>query len=82
MTKVSLTNKFDGTKMVQKGPAPDYSMLLEMKRRGLLVKEADAAPAGRKGTGAVVDTQHTRGFTSGVVSVFAARGARLGFFRF
>jgi len=76
---VSLRNK-NG---VQKGPATDYSMLLQMKRRSILVNEANVRPAGRKGTGAVVDSQHTRGNTeSGVVPVYVARGAVLGFFKF
>lgn len=76
---VSLTNK-NG---VQKGPATDYSMLLQMKRRSILVNEARTTPSGRKGTGAVVDNQHTRGHTeSGVIPVYAARGAVLGFFKF
>lgn len=85
MPKVSLTNKLtaDGTKMVQKGPAPDYSMLLEMKRRSIMVAEAKNAPAGRKGMGAVVDNMKTRGFDNGPVkAVYAARGAYLGTFKF
>lgn len=69
--------------MVQKGPATDYSMLLEMKRRSLNVADANANSKGRKAMGAVVDNVKTRGFDNGPVKeVFAARGSRLGFFKF
>lgn len=79
MPKVSLTYKND----VQKGPAPDYSMLLEMKRRALLVSEANAVPTGRKETGPVVDSQKVRGFgDTPAVPVFVAKGAKLGFLKF
>jgi hypothetical protein len=79
MPKVSLTYESG----VQKGPAPDYSMLLQMKRRALLVGEAKALPRGEKGMGAIVDGQHRRGFNeSGVLPVYAAKGAVLGFFKF
>jgi hypothetical protein len=80
MPKVSLTYK-DG---VQKGPAPDYSMLLEMKRRHAIVADARAhGTNGRKETGIVVDGQHTRGFAEGPVTpVFNIKGARSGFFKF
>lgn len=80
MTNVVSLRYESGT---QKGPATDYSMLLQMKRRSILVNEAKTTPAGRKGTGAIVDSQHTRGNTeSGVVPVYIARGAVLGFFKF
>ena len=83
MPKVELTAELRNGKMVQKGPAPDYSMLLEMKRRSILVNEATQRPAGRKGMGAIVDGQHTRGHTdSGVMPVYAIKGAYLGFFKF
>ena len=85
MPKVSLTNKLsaDGKTMVQKGPAPDYSMLLQMKRRSILVAEAKTVPAGRKNMGVVVDNPKTRGFDEGPVKpVLITRGATLGFFRF
>jgi len=79
MPKVALTYK-NG---VQKGPAPDYSMLLEMKRQALLVSEAKQVPKGRKLMGAIVDEQHRRGHTdSGVLPVYAAKGAVLGFLKF
>jgi hypothetical protein len=65
---------------VQKGPATDYSMLLEMKRRQLVVITQNAL-AGTKYQ-PIRDGQHTRGFTSGVVSYYATRGARLSFLRF
>lgn len=83
MPKVSLTYK-DG---VQKGPAPDYSMLLEMKRRHRSVAEVqsfkDAGQNGRKETGFIVDTQKVRGSTdSPVVPVFITKGAKLGFLKF
>lgn len=79
MPKVSLTYK-NG---VQKGPAPDYSMLLAMKRQSLLVSEAKATPRGRKEMGAVVDEQHRRGHTdSGVLPVYVQKGAVLGFLKF
>lgn len=80
MPKVSLTYK-DG---VQKGPAPDYSMLLEMKRRHAIVAESTShGPNGIKNMGLVVDHQHTRGFTEGPVTpVFNLKGAKLGFFKF
>lgn len=80
-TKVSLTYE-NG---VQKGPATDYSMLLEMKRRSLQMADYTKAhgSAGRKGTGLVVDTQHERGFTEGPVNqVYFIRGATLGFLKF
>ena len=85
MPKVSLNSEYNATTktMVQKGPATDYSMLLQMKRRSILVTEATNRPAGRKATGAIVDNMKTRGHTdSGVIPVYAARGALLGFFKF
>jgi len=84
MPKVSLNAELNSAgKMVQKGPATDYSMLLQMKRRSILVNEASQRPAGRKGMGAVVDEQHRRGSTeSGVMPVYAIKGAALGFFKF
>ncbi len=79
MPKVSLTYE-NG---VQKGPAPDYSMLLEMKRRQRLVSEANASPSGRKGMGAVVDSQKVRGFNdTPVFPVYVTKGAVLGFLKF
>lgn len=71
--------------MYQKGPATDYSMLLQMKRRSLIVAEVDGRKStnGRKATGLVVDNPRTRGSTDGPVKpVYATRGAMLGFFKF
>jgi hypothetical protein len=84
MPVVSLRNELQSNgSMYQKGPATDYSMLLEMKRRNLMVIDGNANPKGRKAMGVVVDDMKTRGFDNGpVVPVLAARGARLGFFRF
>lgn len=85
MPKVSLTAELNSAgRMIQKGPAPDYSMLLEMKRRQLLVSDSRNHGAnGSKGMGVVVDHQQQRGFENGPVTpVFSAKGARLGFFKF
>lgn len=70
--------------MVQKGPATDYSMLLEMKRRSLIYSDAKAhGDNGRKGSGIVVDTPKQRGTTEGpAVPALKVRGAYLGFFKF
>lgn len=84
MPKVSLTAELNGAgQMVQKGPATDYSMLLEMKRRQLVVSDSrNHGAAGQKGMGLVVDHQQQRGFSDGPVQpVFAVKGARLGFFK-
>ena len=81
MPKESLT-KENG---VQKGPATDYTMLLEMKRRSLMGSDANGRTStnGRKGTGLVVDNTKTRGFENGpAVTVFMIRGAKLGFLKF
>jgi hypothetical protein len=80
MPKVSLTYE-NG---VQKGPAPDYSMLLEMKKRAILVADAtNHGTNGRKNTGITVDSKAGRGFTDGpVTAVWAAKGAKLGFLKF
>ena len=84
MPKVSLNAELNSAgQMVQKGPATDYSMLLQMKRRQVLVSEAKMLGiGGRKGMGVVTDTQHTRGTENGPVTpVLVARGAVLGFFK-
>ena len=85
MPKVSLNAELNSSgQVVQKGPATDYSMLLQMKRRQVIVSEAltRASVNGRKGDGIVVDDQHTRGFTDNAVTpVFIAKGARIGFFK-
>jgi hypothetical protein len=68
---------------VQKGPGTDASMLTQMKRRAVLVNEATQNTTGRKGMGAVVDSQKTRGFSdSGAIPVYVARGAVLGFLKY
>ena len=84
MPKVSLNAEINASgQMVQKGPATDYSMLLEMKKRQMLVSESTSHGSnGRKGTGIVVDTQKTRGTENGPANpVLFAKGARLGFFK-
>jgi hypothetical protein len=68
----------------QKGPATDYSMLLQMKRHQVIVAEANSRVAqnGRKGVGIVTDGPHTRGTENGPANpVLVARGAGLGFFK-
>ena len=86
MPVVSLRNELqsDNKTMVQKGPATDYSMLLEMKRRSLIYYDSkNHGNNGRKATGVVVDNVKQRGFTEGpVVPALKLRGAYLGFFRF
>ena len=82
---VSLNAKADtNNKVTQKGPATDYSMLLEMKRRSLIVSDAkNHGTNGSKATGLVVDSPQTRGFTNGpAVPALKIRGATLGFFKF
>jgi len=71
-SKVSITYE-NG---VQKGPGTDCSLLTEMKRRVTIINDSKTIPAG---TQPVVDGQHNRGFTSGVLEYYAARGASLGF---
>jgi len=61
---------------VQKGPGTDCSLITEMKRRVAVINDSKTLPAGQQ---PVVDGQHTRGFTSGVLEYYAARGASLGF---
>jgi hypothetical protein len=84
MPKVELTTKLQGGKIVQKGPATDYSMLLEMKRRQLIVSDSrNHGPAGRKATGVVVDGPQQRGTADGpAVPALKVKGAVLGFFKF
>ena len=86
MPVVSLRNELqqNGT-MYQKGPATDYSMLLQMKRRSLIVADANGRTNtnGRKATGLVVDSMKQRGFDEGAIKpVYATRGAIIGFFKF
>ena len=81
MPNVSVTYK-NG---VQKGPATDYSMLLQMKRRSLIVADVTRAhgPLGTKRMGQLADNNKSKGFTDGQITpVVYARGALLGFFRF
>jgi len=62
---------------VQKGPGCDASQITEMRRKQAIVKDSrDNAANGRP---SVVDGQHTRGFTSGIVEL-QAKGAYLNFF--
>lgn len=77
MPKVSLTIE-NG---VQKGPATDYSMLLQMKRRAIIVADQNSnIQTGNKS--AFIDTYKTRGFTNGVVPYYMVKGAALGFYKF
>lgn len=63
-------------------PAVDASMITRMKRQSAIVGDLVSHPSGRKGTGAVVDGPHTRGFTdSGLRMTFINRGAGFSFFR-
>ena len=65
-----------GTK--SKGPGCDPSMLMEMKRRAVIVKEQYAASVGNTVLPSAKDTIHetikTKGFTNGIVE-FRTRGA-------
>jgi hypothetical protein len=61
---------------VQEGPGTDCSFITEMKRRRAIIVDSKTLPAGQQ---PVVDGQHTRGFTSGVLEYYATRGASLGF---
>ena len=85
MPKVSLNAELNASgQMVQKGPATDYSMLLEMKKRQTIVTEANSRVStnGRKGVGIVTDGPKTRGTENGpAVPVLFAKGARVGFFK-
>lgn len=77
-----LSNMSLGVKSgIQKGPGCDASMITTMKRQAILVAEAKTTPRGKKDTGAVVDSQHTRGMDGGVVPVYMTRGAVLGFLK-
>lgn len=77
MPKVSL-NYENG---VQKGPATDYSMLLQMKRRSIIVAdERSNIATGSKSN--FIDTYKNRGFTNGVIPFYVTRGATLGFLKF
>ena len=85
MPVVSLRSELNiaTNQMVQKGPATDYSMLLEMKKRSLIVSDANANKTGRKLMGTIVDNVQQRGFTDGpAVPALNIRGAYLGFFKF
>ena len=82
MPKVALTYE-NGS---QRGPATDYSMLLEMKRRQIQASEVNgyklAGQNGRKGMGLVVDSQRVRGFGDTPVIGLVAKGPVLGFLKF
>ena len=62
-------------------PAVDASMITQMRRRQAVVLDGLSNPSGRKGVGVVVDGQHTRGSTGGVLQLTAIKGGRLSFFR-
>lgn len=81
MPKISVPDRGDPNAII-KGPAPDASMITQMKRRAAISGDLVSNPKGRKRTGAVVDTQHTRGFdATSVRSTFIKHGATLSFFR-
>jgi len=63
-------------------PAVDASMITQMKRRAAIVGDLVSHPTGRKGTGAVVDGPHTRGFdNTSVRMTYLNKGAGFSFFR-
>jgi len=72
-TKISMNYELG----VQKGPACDASQITEMKRKQAIVRDVRDNTANGRAT--IVDGQHTRGFTSGVLEVHA-KGAFLNFF--
>lgn len=78
---VSLTDRNDPGAF-KKGPGTDASMITRMKRQQAIALDIIAHPSGRKGTGAIVDGQHIRGFQdTGVRANFTKHAAALGFFR-
>jgi hypothetical protein len=66
---------------VQKGPGCDTSMITNMKRQAVLVAEAKITPNGKKNTGPIVDTQHTRGMDGGVFPLLINPAGVLGFLK-
>jgi hypothetical protein len=64
-------------------PAVDASMITQMKRRAVLTADLTAhGPNGRKGTGVMVDGQHTRGFSgTSIRSTMLHSGGGLTFLR-
>jgi hypothetical protein len=62
-------------------PAVDASMITQMRRRQAILLDAISHPTGRKEVGVVVDGQHTRGSTGGVLQITGIKGGRLSFFR-
>ena len=81
MPIIALQDRGDPRAII-KGPATDASMITQMKRRAAIVADIVSHPTGRKGMGAVVDGQHTRGFdATSVRSTFIKHGGSLGFFR-
>jgi hypothetical protein len=57
-------------------------MITAMKRRAAIVADLVSHPIGRKATGGVVDSQHTRGFNAtDVRTTFIKNGSVLSFFR-
>jgi hypothetical protein len=78
---VALQDRGDARAII-KGPATDASMITRMKRQAAISNDLKNHPAGRKGTGAIVDGQHIRGFQENGVRVGLINyGAGLGFFR-
>jgi len=61
---------------VQEGPGTDCSFITEMKRRVAIINDSKTIPATKQ---PVVDGQHNRGFSSGVLEYYSTRGATLGF---
>ena len=81
MPIISLQDRGDPRAII-KGPATDASMITQMKRRAAIVADIVSHPTGRKGMGAVVDGQMSRGFDStSISSTWLSRGGSLGFFR-
>jgi hypothetical protein len=82
-TVISVPDRGDNTAIVKAlYPAVDASMITEMKRRSAIVGDIISHPTGRKGTGAVVDGQNTRGFdATSIRMTYLNRGAGFSFFR-
>ena len=80
MPKVSLTYE-NG---VQKGPATDYSMLLEMKRRSAISAGQNwKSPAGNQNTKPFIRELHlASGTGTGATEYYRMPAIRLGFLKF
>lgn len=78
---ISLPDRGDPRAII-KGPAPDASMITQMRRQHAISLDLINHPTGRKGTGAIVDGQRIRGFhNNGVGSTYIKYTGALGFFR-